>query len=79
MNATVTPMLTAVQSHILRYVREHQINLRYPPTLRQIRMVTGCRDPLAELRELEARGWIARHPRIPRALIVRNPVDGTDT
>jgi repressor LexA len=80
--AAVTALLTVRQRRILDFIRAHHAEHGYAPSLRDIGAEVGLSSPSAvryQIGELERRGWIRRAPGVPRALVVLNPADGTDT
>ncbi|HSK55467.1 MAG TPA: transcriptional repressor LexA [Jiangellales bacterium] len=69
--------LTPRQQRILDVIRDAIERRGYPPSMREIGEAAGLSSPSSvahQLRVLEAKGFIRRDPRRPRALEVRSPV-----
>lgn len=82
MTAPVVALLTYRQRCVLEAIRSYQAEHGYAPSMRDIAALSGLSSPSSaayQVRELAGRGWIRRHPGLPRALVVLNPADGTDT
>jgi repressor LexA len=80
--AAVTSLLSVRQRRILTFIREHHAEHGYAPSLRDIGSQVGLHSVSAvryQILELEGRGWIRRAPGVARALVVLNPVDGTNS
>lgn len=82
MTAPVAPLLTRRQQLILTAIRDYWTQHGYAPTLREIGQAAGLVSVSSvnyQLGELQRMGWIRKDPRRPRALVVLNPEDGSDT
>ncbi len=79
MTATITPALTRIQRRVYNAVRDYATANGYAPSLRELAELTF--QPLStvayQVQQLEAKGWIRRHPNRPRALVLLEP-DGGD-
>lgn len=78
MTAEVIPMLTKTQRRVLEAVRAYATEYGHSPSLRDIGDRTGLVPSavLYQVRRLHEMGWIRKHPRRPRALVVLNPRGG---
>ena len=66
--------LSERQQAILEFLWDRRSS--YAASMREIGKATGLRTPSAvryQLTELEAKGWVQRHPGRPRAMEVRRP------
>ena len=66
--------LSERQQEILRFLWNRRFC--YAASIREIGKAVGLKAPSAvryQLTELEAKGWVRRHPRRPRAMEVRRP------
>jgi len=79
--ATVAPLLTGKQQQVLTEIRAYATEHGYAPSLRDLAGRTGLPVTTVSdnVRRLADVGWISRHPHRPRALVVLNPADGSDT
>jgi repressor LexA len=69
--------LSGRQQAILQFLWGHPSP--FSPSYREIGNAVGLNAPSAvryQIKELEAKGWVRRHPRRPRALEVRRPGGG---
>ncbi len=81
MTAPVVSLLTYRQRRVLEVIRDYAQLQGYPPSVRDVAVLVGL-SPSAtqyQIDQLVVKGWIRRHPNRPRALVVLNPADGTDT
>lgn len=79
--ATVAPLLSSRQRRILDFIRTFHRDHGYAPSMREVAKAVGFGSASAaqyQLRLLKAMGWIQSVPGRPRAIVVRNPADGTD-
>ncbi|MAT16789.1 MAG: hypothetical protein CMJ46_16140 [Planctomyces sp.] len=63
--------LTARQSQVLSYIRDHVTREGFAPTVREIGRHFGFRSPngvMCHLRALEKKGYIHRRPQCSRAI-----------
>ena len=68
--------LTVRQKLILQTIREAIETRGFPPTIREMGEAVGLASPSSvthQLKALEARGFLSRDPRRPRALVVHLP------
>lgn len=82
MTAAVMPLLTARQRLILEFIRDFYTRHGYAPSLREIGIGAGLSSPSSvdhPVQQLHRMGWIRRHPGLPRALVVLNPADGSQS
>jgi repressor LexA len=66
--------LSERQQEILRFLWDRRLS--YAASIREIGKAVGLKAPSAvryQLTELEAKGWVQRHPGRPRAMEVRRP------
>lgn len=81
MTAPVVPLLTAGQRRIVEVIRDYATIHGYPPTVRELAGLSGLSSLTCwqHINDLGRKGWIRRHPDLPRALVVLNPADGTES
>ncbi|MGX6605611.1 LexA family protein [Micromonosporaceae bacterium Da 78-11] len=81
MTAPVTVLLSRTQTRILTVIREYGTTNGYAPSVREVAGSVGRSVSAVQYQigQLEQKGWIRRHPHRPRALVVLNPADGSDT
>jgi repressor LexA len=79
--AAVAPLLSPTQVRVLNVIRDYYRANGYAPSLRDIAAATGLAVSGVQYQvgQLQAKGWIRRHPNRPRTLVVLNPADGSDT
>ncbi len=71
--------LTLRQRLILQTIKEAIEKRGFPPTIREMGEAVGLASPSSvthQLKALEAKGYLSRDPKRPRALMVRLPADG---
>ena len=75
--------LTLRQRLILEMIRDSTESRGYPPTIREMGEAVGLASPSSvthQLKQLEAKGFLRRDPKRPRALVVHLPdADGVPT
>lgn len=78
--------LTVRQRRVLAVIRESVEGRGYPPSVREIGEAVGLNSPSSvahQLKVLESKGYLRRHPNRPRAMEVLDPeglaVDPTDS
>ena len=80
--APIVPLLSVRQRRVLEAIRCFYVEHGYAPTMREIADLSGLSSAstaVYQVRELEQKGWIRRHPGRPRALVVLNPADGSES
>lgn len=81
MTAPVLPLLSTRQRRIIAVIRDFAVEYGYAPTVREIAESSGLTPSACwyQINQLARKGWIRRHPRRPRALVVLDPDDGTES
>ncbi|BAL87350.1 putative LexA repressor [Actinoplanes missouriensis 431] len=80
MTAAVASLLTKTQRRVLEAIRSYATANGFSPTFRDISEATGLSVSAVsyQVGRLSEMGWIRRAENTPRALVVLDPVDGTD-
>lgn len=81
MTAAVVPLLSATQRRIVEVIRAYATEHGFAPTVREIADLSGLSSSACwyQINQLAQKGWIRRHPHLPRALVVLNPADGSES
>ena len=81
MTAAVVPLLSRTQVRVLTVIRDYYQFNGYAPTVRDVAAGAGISPSAVQYQvgQLEAKGWIRRHPNRPRTLVVLNPADGSES
>lgn len=73
--------LTLRQRLILQTIQDALATRGYPPTIREMGEAVGLASPSSvthQLKVLEAKGFLSRDPKLPRALVVHMPPAGDE-
>jgi repressor LexA len=81
MTAPVVPLLTVTQLRVVEVIRAYAVEHGFAPSVREIADLSGLSSSACwyQIGQLARKGWIRRHPNRPRALVVLNPADGSDS